>query len=127
MDAVNVAELDDDAALQDAIEGFDVVVECTGNPSGYELARRAVRPRGTIVLKSTYAGDLTLDVSRLVVDEITLVGSRCGPFEPAIEMLRSGQVYVEELIADRYPLSAGLAAFEQAAQPGSMKVLLQVG
>jgi len=70
----------------------DVAVECTGNAEGLELARRAVRPRGTIVLKSTYRGRTSLDVSRLVVDEITLVGSRCGPFVPPLPLrpVRSG-------------------------------------
>jgi threonine dehydrogenase-like Zn-dependent dehydrogenase len=105
---------------------FDVVVECSGNPDGFALARRALRPRGTLVMKSTYAGDLTVDASRLVVDEITLVGSRCGPFAPALELLASGALQVEELIAARYPLSAGLAAFEHARRHGTLKVLLQV-
>ncbi len=68
----------------------DIVVECTGNPSGLDLALKAVRPRGTIVLKSTYAGKAELDVSRIVVDEITLVGSRCGPFAPARDALTHG-------------------------------------
>ena len=106
---------------------FDTVVECTGNPEGFALARHAVRPRGTLVMKSTYADQLTLDAAALVVDEITLVGSRCGPFEPAIELLRSGEIYVEELISDRLPLSTALAAFERAQQPGVLKVLLDVG
>lgn len=109
-----------------SLRRFDVVVECTGNPEGFALARQALRPRGTLVMKSTYAGDLTVDASSLVVDEITLVGSRCGPFAPALELLASGAVQVEELIADRYPLSAGLAAFEQARRRGTLKVLLQM-
>jgi threonine dehydrogenase-like Zn-dependent dehydrogenase len=115
-----------DAELARTLRGFDVAVECTGNADGFILARRALRPGGTLVLKSTYADNLTLDASALVVDEITLVGSRCGPFAPALELLSSGKIYVEELIADRYPLSAGLAAFEHARQRGTLKILLQM-
>lgn len=106
---------------------FDIAVECTGNPEGFVIARRALRPRGTLVLKSTYAGQLTIDASSLVVDEITLVGSRCGPFIPALELLRTGQVDVLPLIHARYPLSDGLKAFDHAQQKGVMKVLLEIG
>ncbi len=103
---------------------FDVVVECTGQPEGFHAARRAVRPAGTIVLKSTYARPQTLDVSALVVDEITLVGSRCGPFAPALAMLADGTVPVHDLVSARYPLREGVAAFAAAGQPGVLKVLL---
>jgi len=103
----------------------DVVVECTGNPEGFELARRAVRPRGTLVLKSTYAGDTRINLSSLVVDEITLLGSRCGPFAKALDLLARGAVDVEPLIHARYALSDGLTAFERAGRPGVMKVLLE--
>ncbi len=103
---------------------MDVVVEATGSPGGFALAQRAVRPRGLLVLKSTYAGDLTLNMSEIVVDEITLLGSRCGPFAPALELLRRGLVDPRDLIAARYPLEKGLEAFEKAAQPGVFKVLL---
>jgi threonine dehydrogenase-like Zn-dependent dehydrogenase len=103
---------------------FDIVVECTGNPEGFNIARRALRPRGTLVLKSTYAGNLSLDASSLVVDEITLIGSRCGRFAPALELLAQEKVDVKPLIYDRYPLSEGLAAFERAQMRGVMKVLL---
>ncbi|HEY9752009.1 MAG TPA: zinc-binding dehydrogenase, partial [Coleofasciculaceae cyanobacterium] len=115
--------------LADAVtdRSFDVSVECTGNPDGFAIARRALRPRATLVLKSTYAGHLTMDASSLVVDEITLVGSRCGPFAPALALLQAGQVDVESLICDRYPLLDGLTAFEQAQQRGVLKVLLDIG
>jgi threonine dehydrogenase-like Zn-dependent dehydrogenase len=103
----------------------DVVVECTGNPQGLALARRSVRPRGTIVLKSTYKGDATLDLSSIVVDEVTLVGSRCGPFPPALDALASGTVKTAPLVEARYPLDRGLAAFEHAARPGALKVLVE--
>lgn len=105
---------------------FDLSVDCTGNPAGFAIARRALRPRGTLVLKSTYAGQLTFDASALVVDEITLIGSRCGPFNPALELLRTGQVNVLPLIQARYPLTEGLQAFEHAQQRGMLKVLLEM-
>ncbi|MEO0378613.1 MAG: alcohol dehydrogenase catalytic domain-containing protein [Cyanobacteria bacterium P01_A01_bin.17] len=105
---------------------FDIAVDCTGNPAGFETARQALRPRGTLVLKSTYAGNLSLDASALVVDEITVVGSRCGPFSKALRVLEKGQVDVQPLIQAQYPLSEGLMAFEQAQQRGMLKVLLQM-
>ncbi|MEQ8754013.1 MAG: alcohol dehydrogenase catalytic domain-containing protein [Coleofasciculus sp. G1-WW12-02] len=109
-----------------AKRSFDISVECTGNPAGFELARRALHPRGILVLKSTYAGHLTFDASSLVVDEITLIGSRCGPFAPALELLASGQVDVKPLIQGHYPLRDGLKAVEQAKTKGMLKVLLDM-
>jgi threonine dehydrogenase-like Zn-dependent dehydrogenase len=106
---------------------FDVAVECTGNSSGFALARRALRPQGTLVLKSTYAGDLTFDVSSVVVDEITLVGSRCGPFPPAIAMLAAGEVDPMPLVSARYWLADALTAFDYAGRKGTLKVLVDVG
>ncbi len=103
---------------------MDVVVEATGSPGGFALAKRAVHPRGLIILKSTYAGKLTLNMSEIVVDEVALVGSRCGPFAPALEHLRRGLIDPSDLIAARYPLEKGLEAFEKAAQPGVFKVLV---
>ena len=105
----------------------DVVVECTGNAEGLERARRAVRPRGTIVLKSTYRGRSSLDVSRIVVDEITLVGSRCGPFAPALALLVEGRVEVRSLVHARFPLHEAVAAFAEASRRGVMKVLVETG
>jgi len=105
---------------------FDVAVECTGNPEGFAVAQRAVRPRGTLVLKSTYAGGLTLDASAVVVQELTLVGSRCGPFAPALRLLEEQRIAVEPLIQARYALRDGLVAFEQAQRPGVLKVLLEM-
>lgn len=112
----------------DAIEPrtFDIAVDCTGNPEGFETARKALRPRGTLVLKSTYAGNLSVDASALVVDEITVVGSRCGPFPKALEVLEKGQVNIQSLIHAQYPLAEGLTAFEQAQQRGTLKVLLKM-
>ena len=104
---------------------MDLVVDATGAPGGFALARRAVRPRGTLVVKSTYADDLTVDFSSLVVDEVRVVGSRCGPFAPALRLLENDQVDPTPLIMGRYPLSEGLAALEHAAKPGVFKILLQ--
>src|SRR6185503_17872788 len=89
----------------------DVVVECTGNPEGLEMARRAVRPRGTIVLKSTYHGRTSLDFSSVVVDELTLIGSRCGPFAPALAALAEGSVRAVHMVDARYALADAVAAF----------------
>lgn len=104
---------------------FDVVVDATGSPGGFDLARAAVRPRGVLVLKSTYAGAMPVDLSSLVVDEVTVVGSRCGPFPPALRLLAKGLVDPRPLIEARYPLARGLEALEQAAQPGTLKVLVE--
>jgi alcohol dehydrogenase len=103
----------------------DVVVECSGQPGGFALALQLVRPRGTLVMKSTYHGQFTLDMSSLVVDEITVVGSRCGPFGAALRFLEKGLVNPTPLISARYALPDGPAAFEHAVQPGVLKVLLQ--
>ncbi|MDJ0676346.1 MAG: alcohol dehydrogenase catalytic domain-containing protein [Calothrix sp. MO_167.B42] len=105
---------------------FDISVDCTGNASGFDLARRALRSRGTLVLKSTYAGNLSLDASSLVVDEITMIGSRCGPFAPALELLAQEKVDVKPLIQARYPLMEGMTAFTKAQTKGMLKVLLSM-
>jgi threonine dehydrogenase-like Zn-dependent dehydrogenase len=107
------------------IKAMDVVVEATGSPQGFALARRAVRPRGTIIMKSTYKGELQVNFSSIVVDEITLVGSRCGPFPPAISLLESGKVEPRPLISGRFPLAEAEKAFQQASQPGALKILLE--
>jgi 2-desacetyl-2-hydroxyethyl bacteriochlorophyllide A dehydrogenase len=103
----------------------DVVVEATGVPEGFHLARRAVRPGGTIVLKSTYRGRLELDASSLAVDEITVVGSRCGPFAPALGLLERHELDPRDLVEARYPLAEAAAALRRADQRGVMKVLLE--
>jgi alcohol dehydrogenase len=119
-------EADPDAALASLAEA-DVVVECTGSPYGFAQARRLVRPRGILVLKSTYHGSLDVDMSALVVDEITLVGSRCGPFAPALRLLERGLVDPVPLISDVFPLSEGHQAFARASEAGALKVLLRPG
>ncbi|MBX7250875.1 MAG: alcohol dehydrogenase catalytic domain-containing protein [Candidatus Promineofilum sp.] len=117
-----------DAAADNA---YDLVVEATGNDAGFAHSLRLVRPRGTLVLKSTFAGRANIDLTKLVVGEITVVGSRCGPFAPALRLLEQGavgaQIAVRPLIEAEYPLSEGLAAFEHAARPGARKVLLRPG
>jgi alcohol dehydrogenase len=110
-----------EAALEPAA---DVVVECTGSPQGFETARRLLRPRGTLILKSTYHGALSVDMSALVVDEITLLGSRCGPFAPALRLLASGLVDPRALITETFALGQAATAFERAVAPGVLKVLL---
>jgi len=103
---------------------FDIVVEASGSPSGLNLAQRIVRPRGTIVLKSTFHGPSEIDASSIVVNEVTLVGSRCGRFAPALEALENGEIDIEPLIAREYSLSDGVSAITEAARPGMLKVLL---
>lgn len=104
---------------------FDVIVEATGTPNGFEAARQLVRPRGAIVLKSTYAGEaLPVNLTKIVVDEVSLIGSRCGPFEPAIRLLANRQVDVEAMLQARYPLAEGVKAFEHAARRGTLKIIV---
>jgi threonine dehydrogenase-like Zn-dependent dehydrogenase len=103
---------------------IDIVVEATGTPSGFETARKIVRPRGTIVLKSTYNNDLNVSLTMVVVDEVSLIGSRCGPFDPAIRLLANRQVEVDRLIQARYSLDEGVKAFERAAMKGTLKVIV---
>jgi threonine dehydrogenase-like Zn-dependent dehydrogenase len=103
----------------------DLVVECTGRAEGFYTARQLVRPRGTLVLKSTYHGSVDTDLSSLVVDEIQIVGSRCGPFDAALRLLERGLVEVSPLIESVYPLEQALAAFECARMRGALKVLVR--
>lgn len=104
---------------------FDVTVEASGSASGFATALRMLRPRGTLVLKSTFHGTTEINAAPIVVDEISIVGSRCGRFAPARELLRRGAVDVDSLINEELPLSEGVRAFERAAAPGVLKVLLR--
>jgi len=106
---------------------FDLVVEATGSINGFTLARTAVRPCGKIILKSTYKGDISINFSALVVDEITLIGSRCGPFAPALRLLENRLIDPTLLIDTCFSLDNALQAFERAKQPGILKVLLSFG
>jgi threonine dehydrogenase-like Zn-dependent dehydrogenase len=111
----------------EAIEpGFDVVVEVTGSAEGFATARSLVRPRGKLVLKSTFHGDVSLNLSMVVVDEVTLIGSRCGPFPAALRLLEQRLVDVGSLVHATFSLDDGLAAFKRAVEPGVLKVLLSM-
>ncbi|HEU4323447.1 MAG TPA: alcohol dehydrogenase catalytic domain-containing protein [Roseiflexaceae bacterium] len=104
---------------------FDLVVDCTGQPAGLATARALLRPRGRLVLKSTFAADTSpLNLSMLVVDEITLSGSRCGPFAPALRLLERGLIHTAPLITARFLLRDALHAFHAAH--GQLKILLEV-
>lgn len=103
---------------------WDIVVEATGSPGGFSLARQAIRPRGMLVMKSTYKGEMPVNFSSIVVDEINIVGSRCGPFEPALRLMEQGEVDPSVLIAAEFKLDEALQAFERAGQPGVLKVLV---
>jgi len=103
----------------------DIVVECTGRAEGFALAQELVHPRGTIVLKSTFHGNPTVNLSALTVQEVSVVGSRCGPFDAALRLLVSQRVETDALIDRVYPLSESLAAFRRAQEPGVLKVLLR--
>lgn len=104
---------------------WDIVVEATGSPAGFDLARKAIRPRGTLVLKSTYKGEITLNLSSMVVDEINIIGSRCGPFEPALRLMQQKKVDPLVIIAAKYDLSESMRAFAAATQTGTLKVLIR--
>jgi threonine dehydrogenase-like Zn-dependent dehydrogenase len=104
----------------------DVVVDCTGSESGLPAALALVRPRGTIVLKTTVAGAQTLAWAPVVIDEVTIVGSRCGPFDQALAALETGRVDVRPLISDRFNLRDGVAALERAGAKSALKVLLEM-
>lgn len=105
----------------------DVVVDCTGVPDGFLAARAMIRPRGTLVLKSTFHGVNQVNLTSLVVDEVRMIGSRCGPFAPALRLLARDLIDVESLIDAVYPLDEALAAFERAGTKGTLKVLLEIG
>jgi threonine dehydrogenase-like Zn-dependent dehydrogenase len=105
----------------------DVVVDCTGSPTGLTTALEFVRPRGTIVLKTTVAGEQTLALAPIVIDEITIVGSRCGDFLPALAALQKGRIDPVPLITAVYPLERAVEAFERAKSGATLKVLLEMG
>ena len=112
-------------AAEIGARSVDIVVDCTGQPSGFELARALVRPRGVIVLKSTFHGSAATDLSLVVVDEVTIVGSRCGPFAAALRLLGQGLVQLAPLVSATYPLADAVRAMKQATVPGVLKVLIK--
>lgn len=105
-------------------QSMDVVVDCTGTEAGFADALGLTRARGRIVLKSTYAGLSTFDMTQVVVREITVIGSRCGPFPAAIRLIAARLIDTASLISDRFPLSQAETAFQRAAEPGIRKILL---
>jgi len=114
----------DEAA--DLARSFDVVIEASGSESGFSTALDLVRPRGKVVLKSTFHGMPTWNATKVVVDEITVVGSRCGRFSAALELLSNGSIEVEDLVSDELPLADGVAAMGRAAENGVLKILLKM-
>lgn len=107
----------------ESIDGqFDIVVDCTGNAGGLDLARRLTRPRGTLVLKSTFHGTQPTAFAPIVVDEISIVGSRCGPFAPALRLLEKDLVDVESMLSAEFPIDRGMDAFQFALKKGILKV-----
>jgi threonine dehydrogenase-like Zn-dependent dehydrogenase len=104
----------------------DVVVDCTGSESGLPTALKLVRPRGTIVLKTTVAGTQQMPWAPIVIDEVTIVGSRCGPFDRALDALAAGRISVLPMVSQRFDLSHGIEALDAANAQGVMKVLIDV-
>ena len=104
---------------------YDWVVDATGSPDGLKQAVQTTRPRGTLIMKSTVHGFVGIDMAPIIVNELTLIGSRCGRFEPAIKLLRTGRVRVDNLISEVMPLSEAPVAFGRAAQRCVLKVLLK--
>lgn len=114
--------------LHDAVpklhQRFDIVIEASGSESGFATALDLLKPRGKMVLKSTFQGKTNLEMWRAVVDEITIVGSRCGRFAPALELLKTGKIDVESIISEEFPLLKGVEAMRRAGEKGVMKVVL---
>ncbi|MFH2012839.1 MAG: alcohol dehydrogenase catalytic domain-containing protein [Pseudomonadota bacterium] len=102
----------------------DVVIDCTGTPDGLEMAIELTKPRGTVILKSTVAENRDLNLTSLVVDEISIIGSRCGPFTPAIRALERGLIDVKPLISGVYSITDGINAFKEASKKEALKILL---
>ncbi len=107
-------------------EKFDFVVDCTGSPSGLQSALNIVKPKGKIILKTTQTQNNSIDLNQIVIDEISLIGSRCGPFAPAIRALQNKSVDTRPLISKIFPLENGIEAFKYASQKGVLKVILKI-
>ena len=108
------------------VRGADVVVDATGSHKGFERALELVRPEGTVVLKTTVAHPTALEFSAPVINEIKILGSRCGPFRPALEALSLGNVGVRPMVTDTFSLNDGDKALQRAAEPDVMKVLIHM-
>jgi threonine dehydrogenase-like Zn-dependent dehydrogenase len=120
---IHTHELD---ALAELGREFDLVIDATGSPSGFPIAIRLVRPRGTVVLKTTVASVYEINLAPLVVDEIRVIGSRCGPFPRAIDALAKGEIDPTPLIGAIFALDRAEEAFAAAEQPGARKILIRV-
>ncbi len=107
-------------------EGFDIVIDCTGSTTGLKTALRIVRPRGVVVLKTTVARKNIVDLTSIVVNEITLIGSRCGPFLPAIKAIESRNIDLYPLISREFSIEEGVQAFQYAARKDVMKVMFRM-
>jgi len=112
--------------IGDLLGNFDIVIEASGSESGFQTALDLLRPRGKLVLKSTFHGTPRWEASRIVVDEITVIGSRCGRFAPALELLSKGHIEVKDLVSDEFSLTDGIKAMSHASQSGILKVLLNM-
>lgn len=123
IETLKLADLTGDKAKSDGSK-FDAIVEASGAASGFALALDWVRPRGTIVLKSTFHGATDFDASRIVVNEISVTGSRCGRFAPALKLRADERIDVDSLISDEFPLAEGVRAMQRASERGVLKVLL---
>jgi threonine dehydrogenase-like Zn-dependent dehydrogenase len=104
---------------------YDIVVEATGSTSGFQFSLNHTKPRGILVLKSTIADDQQINLTPIVVNEISVIGSRCGLFQPAIEYLRTG-IDLSPIVQAVYPIENGIEAFEKANQKGSLKILIEI-
>jgi threonine dehydrogenase-like Zn-dependent dehydrogenase len=121
-----LAELGLETAQESSLrEKFDVVIECSGSQSGFRRAIELVRPRGTIILKSTAAASAELNLAPIVVNEITMIGSRCGRFQPALDALAAGKIDLRPLIDGSFALEDCIAAFDAASNPLNFKILLR--
>ena len=109
-----------------SLDPFDIVVDCAGSQSGIETALQLVRPRGTVVMKTTVANPHQVQLSPVVIHEISLVGSRCGPFSKAIAALQSGQFVLDDFVTSRFPLEQFQDAFHRAKEKDALKVVLQI-
>jgi threonine dehydrogenase-like Zn-dependent dehydrogenase len=115
------------SSMAGAGERYPFVVDSTGSREGLRQAISLTKPRGTIILKSTVHGEVALDTAPVIVNEISLIGSRCGRFEPALGLLESRKIDVKSLISAEFPLSRAVEAFAEAQRPGVLKVLLRNG
>ncbi len=104
---------------------FDCVIDATGQSGGFEQALRVVKPRGRVILKSTFAAHKAIDLTKIVVGELQILGSRCGPFDKALELLAQNLIPLETMIDGCYPLHAGIKAFSHATKSGVRKIILQ--